>query len=469
MNDKPRIRRTSLDKLFGDLKVRLKLVVLHNFFFFVLTLAVYSTLIPIIRDRIDGARRREAHLVTQLFSQDQPLSNLAAIDLYDYREGTANDLAIPFDIRDWLHQHPGLIFGDAVKDDFLYRKAPATGMFRRVRLPHAYYQNAISLARYALFGVLGIIYVLAVLMLELVIMPLYVYRPLRLMLDADWATHLEDREHEYIDDNLIRKDEIGQIMASRNKTIGELRAHEDDLLRKNLLLEEAKRKIESQDRLASLGLLSASVAHELNTPLAVLHGSVEKMLETVEGPAQFQRLKRMLRVTERIRQISEGLVDFAKGRKDHMECLVLLPVIDEAWTLVGFDDKAALVQFANHVDAAINVHGNSGRLVQVFVNLLRNALDAVQSGGEIVVEARRQGDWTIVTVADNGPGIPADVLPNIFEAFITSRLDARGTGLGLAVAEGIVHQHRGKIEAANRPGGGAILTVELPNGNQHTI
>jgi len=453
---------------FGDLKVRLKLVVLHNFFFAVLTIAVYFTLIPIIKDRIEGARKREAHLVTQLFAEDRPLPTLAVIDLYDYKEGTANSLAIPFDVREWLHQHPGQIFGDAVKDDFLYRKVPANGMFRRLRVPHAYYQNAVSLARYALFGVLGIIYVLAVLLLELVIMPLYVYRPLRLMLDADWATHVGDRENEYIDGRYIRKDEIGQIMASRNKTIGELRAHEDDLIRKNLLLEEAKRKIESQDRLASLGLLSASVAHELNTPLAVLHGSVEKLMETVEGANQQQRLKRMLRVTERIRQISEGLVDFARGRKDEMTRVVLAPVIGEAWTLVAFDDKATLVSFINRCDPAINVQGNSGRLVQVFVNLLRNALDAVQSGGEILVEGRTQGEWTVVTVADNGPGIPPEVLPNIFEAFITSRLDSRGTGLGLAVAEGIVHQHGGKIEASNRPGGGAILTVELPNGIDHS-
>ena len=465
MNNNSRFRGAALGTLFGDLKVRLKLVVLHNCFFLVLTLAVYFTLIPIIRQRIEGARLREAHLVTQLFSENRPLSSLAVIDLYDYREGNANDLAIPIDVRDWLHQHPGEIFGNAVTDDFLYRKVPATGMFRRLRVPNAYYQSAVSLARYALFGVLGIIYVLAVLLLELVIMPFYVYRPLRLMLDADWATHLGDREREYIDDRFIRKDEIGQIMASRNKTIGELRAHEDDLIRKNILLEEAKRKIESQDRLASLGLLSASVAHELNTPLAVLHGSIEKLIETVPGAAQQQRLSRMLRVTQRIRQISEGLVDFARGRKDEMETVALLPVMEEAWTLVGFDDKAVQISFINRTDPAIAVQGSAGRLVQVFVNLLRNALDAVQSGGEIVVEASARGGWTVVTVADNGPGIPADVLPNIFEAFITSRLDSRGTGLGLAVAEGIVHQHGGKIEASNRPGGGAILTVELPNGN----
>jgi signal transduction histidine kinase len=93
-------------------------------------------------------------------------------------------------------------------------------------------------------------------------------------------------------------------------------------------------------------------------------------------------------------------------------------------------------------------------------------LIAVSINGEIRVETKhiqRGGhDWVCCTVFDNGPGIPADVLPNLFEAFVTTRLDARGTGLGLTVAEGIVTQHGGTISAANRPGGGASLEVTLP-------
>ncbi len=112
------------------------------------------------------------------------------------------------------------------------------------------------------------------------------------------------------------------------------------------------------------------------------------------------------------------------------------------------------------------VLGNADRLVQVFVNLIRNALLAVSPGGVIDVESRqllRGGQsWIGCTVLDNGPGIPAHVLPNLFEAFVTTRLDARGTGLGLTVAEGIVSQHGGTISAYNRPEGGACLEVVLP-------
>ena len=320
-------------------------------------------------------------------------------------------------------------------------------------------------AKIILFIVLGAIYVLAVLALETTIMPLYVYRPLRLMLSADQATQHGDRDHELVDESLIPGDEIGQIMKSRNASIIDLRKREDEL-------EAALRKLEAQDRLVSLGLLSASVAHELNTPLTVLQGSIEKLTETTTDAATLERLARMLRVTQRIRKISEGLVDFSRVRKQHMEPVPLRPLIDDAWNLVALDEKAARASFANQVMADHVVIGNSDRLVQVFVNLLRNALYAIPSSGAIAVHSRRQNrnaqSWISVYVEDNGPGIPSDVLPDIFEAFVSTRLDANGTGLGLTVAEGIVNQHGGIIAASNRAEGGACLEVTLPASARRT-
>ena len=358
-------RRPVSRKFFGDLKVRPKLMILHNLFFAILALSIYLALFPYLPDR-----------------------------------GKAN-----------------------------------------------------------LFIVLGCIYVLAVLLLETTIMPLYVYRPLRLMLNADQATRHNDRDHELIDESAILGDEIGQIMSSRNATIVELRKHEDDL-------EQALRKLEAQDRLVSLGLLSASVAHELNTPLTVLQGSIEKLKETTSEPQALERLARMLRVTQRLRKISESLVDFARVRKDQMEPVALRPLIDEAWGLVAIDDKAGEVIFANATKADDVVTGNPDRLIQVFVNLLRNALYAIPASGKIEVKTKKFNRnaklWIATMVEDTGPGISPEVLPEIFEAFVSTRLDARGTGLGLTVAQGIVHQHGGTISASNRQGGGACLEVALP-------
>ena len=338
-------------------------------------------------------------------------------------------------------------------------KDPKTGLFRRVTLPNRVYDQVIHRAKLGLFLVLGLIYILAVLLLELVIMPRYVYMPLRLMLDADEATRRGDRDRELIDNDVILADEIGTIMRSRNQTVAELRRHEDELA-------QALSRLEAQDRLASLGLLSASVAHEMNTPLAVLHGSIEKLVETVPEPSAQERLLRMLRVSKRLKRISEGLVDFAIVRRQTMDKVLLEPLLEEAWGLVCIDEKAASVHFTLEVSADASVIGNADRLMQVFVNLLRNALEAIQAGGAVRVRSTRiQRDgaaWVSVAIEDDGPGIPAEVLPNIFDAFVSSRLDSKGTGLGLTVAAGIVEQHGGTIQASSCAGGGAKLQVSLP-------
>lgn len=453
-------------RYFGDLKIRPKLMVLHNLFFLVLSSAIYFSLIPPFESRVGAAREREIHLVTEMFSEERPLPSAAGMSIYEYQQGTAAELGMPPEVVRWLDEHPRGTFADPAASDYLYRKEKASGFYRRVKLPRAFYAAIVSTAKWTLFAVLGLTYILAVLLLELLIMPEYVYRPIRRMLDADHATQRGDRRNELVDPEFILDDEIGQIMRSRNETIAELRRHEAALEEKNALLETAKRKLEQQDRLASLGLMSASIAHELNTPLAVLHGSVEKLIETTRDATTRERLERMLRVSRRMRVVCEGLLDFARPRKQETKPVLLRPLIDESWALVGIDERAELVRFRNQVSPEAVVMGNPDRLIQVFVNLLRNAMHAVQSGGNVTALSsagnKQDGKWITVAVEDDGPGIPAHVLPEIFEAFVTSRLDAKGTGLGLTVAEGIVHQHGGTIAASNRPQGGARLEVCLP-------
>jgi signal transduction histidine kinase len=391
---------TAAGKVFGNLKVRPKLMVLHNLFFLVLTAATYYSLIP---------------LYDQLVTETGARSVSA------------------------LEPNPGA-------------SAEAARQAQR---------SALTQARVRLFLVLGIIYLLAVILLESVIIPRYVYRPLRRMLQADSATQAGDREGELIPESEILGDEIGQIMRSRNDTVEALRKQEDELA-------AALRRIEEQDRLVSLGLLSASVAHELNTPLAVLAGSIEKLIETNQDAHTQERLARMHRVTQRLRRISESLVDFSRVRNTQMEPTSLRPLIEEAWALVAIDEKSSHVEFVNQTSAEHRVIGNPDRLLQVFVNLLRNALNAIGADGSGRIEVRtrreqRDGRASVVlTVEDNGQGIPASVLPDIFDAFVTTRLDAHGTGLGLTVAEGIVTQHGGAITASNRLQGGACLEVFLP-------
>lgn len=456
LNVKPSpIPESGLGRRFRDLRVRPKLIVLHNLFFLILTASVYFTLIPRFELRVRSAKTIEMNLVKEMFADDRPLPTMES---YHFREGSASELNLSDELRAWLDEHPGRIRQGGPGNDYLYKRIAGSALYRRITLPTMAYEQVLDRAEIGLFIVLGVVYLLAVLALELIIMPRYVYQPLRLMLDADEATRRGDRDHESIDPRMIPGDEIGQIMSSRNETVQELRKREDEL-------ETALHCLEAQDRLASLGMLSASVAHEMNTPLAVLHGSVEKLLETVKDAHAQERLSRMLRVTQRLRTISEGLLDFARVRKQEVGRVSVRSMVDESWNLVAIESKANEVTFRNEAGQNDAVIGNADRLAQVFVNLLRNSLYAVHEGGEICVKTRgvlRDGKRHLaISVEDNGPGIPPEVLPEIFDAFVSSRLDSRGTGLGLTVAQGIVQQHGGTITACNREGGGAKLEVLL--------
>lgn len=445
-------------RTFGGLKVRQKLAILHNIFFFVLAVSVYLSVIPLFSKHIDAARERELQMASEIFGAELPMNRSSHdLSVYDFRVGTAAELGLSPEGLAFLQQHPAETWRQG--RHVLFRLGKTAGQYRRASLSSAFYDAALRQARFSLFIALGTIYILSIIVLEFMIMPQYVYQPLRVMLNADESLLRDDREHELIDERFILNDEIGQIMHSRNAIVAQLRHQEDDLA-------NALQKLEEQDRLVSLGLLSTSVAHELNTPLAVLQGSIEKLLESTQDAHTLERLARMLRVTQRLRKISEGLIDFARVRSGETEPVELRGLIDESWNLVAIDEKASVVTFENSVKPVHTVLGNPDRLVQVFVNLLRNALIAVSGGGVIQVESKylqRGGqNWICCTFMDNGPGIPAHVLPNLFEAFVSTRLDARGTGLGLTVAEGIVTQHGGTISAANRPEGGACLEVVLP-------
>jgi len=448
-------------------------MVLHNLFFLVLTISVYLTLAPFVENRLQQAQARETSLILDSFRHMTPEHGEELLRDYDLRTGSADEFGLPSAALSEFEREPTAIWRRSLLSEHLFKRVPDSQRFYRVTIPTAFYSELLLSVKKVVLSVLAVIYILAVIFLEFAILPGYVYRPIRVMLAADAASQSGDRADEIVADELIPEDEIGQIMRSRNATVRELRAREDDLEHaaqdlqvKNAMLETAKRSLEAQDRLVSLGMLSASVAHEMNTPLAVLHGSIEKLIETTLDSHAQSRLERMKRVTERLRQISAGLLDFARVHRREQGPVELRPVIEEAWHLVAIDDKSAEVFFTNLVPTGACVRGNAGQLVQVFVNLLRNAMNAVGPNGQINAgsKARMLDGRPVlaVYVEDNGPGIPLEVLPDIFDAFVTTRLDARGTGLGLTVAEGIINQHGGEITAGNRAGGGARLEVVLP-------
>ncbi|MCR9216152.1 MAG: ATP-binding protein [bacterium] len=172
--------------------------------------------------------------------------------------------------------------------------------------------------------------------------------------------------------------------------------------------------------------------------------------------------------------LCESLIYISRAREPSRTPLHLREIVEESWTLVSLDRDARAIGFTNSLNDATEeqVLGDPDRLTQVFVNLLRNAVDALDTGtgprGSIRVSheiiEREGARWISVRITDDGPGIDPAVLPRLFEPFASTRLDSHGTGLGLAVAEGIIKEHGGVLIAGNRPGPdtGAIFEVVLP-------
>lgn len=456
------------------------MMVMHNFFFLILSLTLFLLLRPVYKEIVETAQERTERLVVELMRKAPEELGQIKSDWYVYRQGRAEELGISTEARRWLELHPDSVW---TKSEVYIRWNRSSNLWIAVNIDRSLAERMVM--KFNIMLVLGLLvmYGIGVLALEVIILPNYVYSPIKDLLDADAALQKGDRARELVDTSKVRGDEFGRIITSRNLVVTLFRRHEEqltnalaaleevaaDLKRKNHLLETAKQNLADQDRLVSLGMLSAGVAHELNTPLAVLQGSLQKMLETASNQVTRERLQRMLRVAERLRSISESLIDFARARTQTVEPTALRPLLDEAWALVQIEPDAGQVVFHNNVDESCLVLGNADRLLQVYVNLFRNSVNAVGGRGNIYVSSHNYSadrDWVVLSVEDDGPGIELEILPVIFEPFITSRLDSRGTGLGLAVAEGIIQQHGGVIVASNRPGGGARFEVTLPASTQ---
>lgn len=468
---------------FAGMRVRKKLMFLHTLFSIGLALVLLVALRPAIGEVVTRAEYSKARSALSTIEPGQSTRS----DEMTVRSGTADLLAVDARIAAEARANPGEIFELSRRGDMArvvkYEPEGEGGLYvvAEVRIPEA--RGAVlRLYGFMVLAIVGV-YLLVAAALEVFVLPQHVYGPIRRILAADRALQEGREDEELIDERAIHSDELGEIMRSRNQAIASLRRHEHalaealtelervatDLKRKNHLLETAKRNLADADRLASLGMMSAGIAHELNTPLAVAKGLVEKLSR--DGGLSGAEASLLGRVITRLEGLGEGLLDFARARGSEFEAAGLREIVEEAWTLVRIDRAAKAVELINTIDERLEVQCDSDRMVQVFVNLLRNAVDAMSDSGgrHITVAAERStrdgADWASITIVDDGPGIEPELLSTLFEPFVSSNLDSRGTGLGLAVSEGIVREHAGVILARNREeGSGAVFEIMLPMG-----
>jgi PAS domain S-box-containing protein len=225
------------------------------------------------------------------------------------------------------------------------------------------------------------------------------------------------------------------------------------------------------DKLSSIGLLAAGVAHEINTPLAVISSYAQMLSKQLKGDARLAPvLDKITQQSFRAAEIANGLLSFSRTSSTEFRNTDLNQVIRDTLSLLEHQFKTAeiLVDFDLAGDLPL-IHGNPGKLQQVFLNLLLNAKEAMQGGGRLRVATlvNDRENYIAALVSDSGSGIAAEHLKRIYDPFFTTKTlprpgDRRGTGLGLSVSYGIIQEHAGKIHVESAVGAGTTFRLEFP-------
>ncbi|HEV7238653.1 MAG TPA: ATP-binding protein [Thermoanaerobaculia bacterium] len=223
-----------------------------------------------------------------------------------------------------------------------------------------------------------------------------------------------------------------------------------------------ERELQDKERLASLGLLAAGVAHEVNTPLTGISSYAQLLLaDTPQDDPKYRLLKKMEQQTFRASNLVNSLLDLIANRPRSREIVKVDELV--LATIVLHEDllKAKDIQVHTKI-SPFKVRGNFHDLQQVVTNVLLNARDAVDEGGNIWVTVGEESDCVVIRVRDDGKGIPADIIEKIFDPLVTTKRGQGGTGLGLAISRRIIDASNGEIDVASTPGNGAEFSIKLP-------
>ena len=228
--------------------------------------------------------------------------------------------------------------------------------------------------------------------------------------------------------------------------------------------EELERRLVQADKLSSIGLLAAGVAHEVNTPLAVISTYAQMLAKQVSGDDQKAKLlDKIAKQTFRASEIVNSLLNFSRTSATDFADVDLNRILRETVSLVEHQfQTAGVVTDLSLADNLLSIRGNSGKLQQVFLNLFINAKDAMPDGGVLTIRSRAEAGFAVLEIADTGQGIPPEHLARIYDPFFTTKGPKKGTGLGLSISYGIVHEHDGIIEVDSTVGGGTRFRLEFP-------
>lgn len=253
-----------------------------------------------------------------------------------------------------------------------------------------------------------------------------------------------------------RNDEIGDLGRDFNDMVRQLRESREEIQHLH------RTQMSRAEHLATLGELAAGLAHEIRNPLAGIAGVIEIVGRDLPESSRARDVLADVRdEVQRINKIMNELLETARPKPPNLQIGDLNATVEHAVMFAREQAKRHNVELSFVRNEKLpKLEHDSNQINQVLLNLILNAVQSIDGGGKVVVEVGRDGDYADINVSDNGKGIPADVLPNIFRPFFTTK--GQGTGLGLPLARRMVEDHGGRIEVASSIGKGSTFTVHLP-------
>lgn len=269
---------------------------------------------------------------------------------------------------------------------------------------------------------------------------------------------------------LKTRDEMGELAAAFNEMTARFQEIAADL---DSQVQERSKQLVRSERLAGVGFLAAGVAHEINNPLSAIAMAAESMESRIADllqrldPAEAEIVRRYLQMIQsesfRCKQITERLLDFSRAREATREPTDLANLISEVVAMVQYLSKYREKKIEFTRTAPCYAEVSSSEIKQVVLNLIANGLDAMERGGTLRIKLDEQVDDVRIEFHDDGCGMTAEVMENMFEPFFTRKQNGQGTGLGLSISHRIVNEHGGTISAVSAgPGQGSTFQVRLP-------
>ncbi|MGC0776227.1 MAG: ATP-binding protein, partial [Candidatus Acidiferrum sp.] len=259
--------------------------------------------------------------------------------------------------------------------------------------------------------------------------------------------------------SLILNVSITPLVGKSGERIGRLLLFDDVTQR-----ERMEEQMSQTEKLTSLGLLAAGVAHEVNTPLAVISNYIQMLAKQMpDGDPRHSIIEKIVKQTFRASEIVNNLLNFSRTGAGELADVDLNRVVEETLSLVAHPLKTSQIRVVKQLsDGLPPVRGSANKLQQVFLNLFLNARDAMPAGGMLEVRTTAHNGSVEIEVVDTGNGIPREHIHKIFDPFFTTKATGRGTGLGLSVTYGIIKEHAGRIDVRSTPGRGTSFHVEFP-------